>query len=315
MCLGDALDDCQAEADACVVGAYAFGAAKKRLGKRGDRLRGELLAGVLDGEHRTPGVNAGRDPHGAVFRQVVDDRVLHEVRRQLQQERVRADGGGHVAGGLDGEAAFLGEGEERLGGLFRDEGQVDVLAGEGPSVGAAEQEQCFGEVDRPGVDGVEAVDELARVAVRIVAGDVEKCLRDRQRGAQLVGGIGCESLLFGDVCFEPGEHGVEGVGELAELVSAAFELDSVGERSVRGGACGVRDASQRGEHAAGEEPPSQETEDQQERQHDGRGRSESAQELGVAAHQEDHAVGAHHARGRSTRRRAARTPASMRKPA
>ena len=55
----------------------------------------------------------------------------------------------------------------------------------------------------------------------IVAGDVEKCLRDRQRGAQFVGGVGCESLLFGDVCFEPREHGVEGVGELAELVSAA----------------------------------------------------------------------------------------------
>jgi hypothetical protein len=34
--LGDALDDCQAEADTCVVGAYAFGAAKKRLGKRGN---------------------------------------------------------------------------------------------------------------------------------------------------------------------------------------------------------------------------------------------------------------------------------------
>ena len=33
MCLGDVLDDCQAEADACVVGAYAFGAAKKRLGE------------------------------------------------------------------------------------------------------------------------------------------------------------------------------------------------------------------------------------------------------------------------------------------
>jgi hypothetical protein len=29
------------------------------------------------------------------------------------------------------------------------------------------------------------------------------------------------SLLFGDVCFEPGEHGVEGVGELAELIFAA----------------------------------------------------------------------------------------------
>jgi hypothetical protein len=34
--IGDALDDCQAEADTCVVGACAFGAAKKRLGKRGN---------------------------------------------------------------------------------------------------------------------------------------------------------------------------------------------------------------------------------------------------------------------------------------
>jgi hypothetical protein len=88
-------------------------------------------------------------------------------------------------------------------------------------VGAAEQEQCFGEVDRSGVDDVEAVHEFAGVAVQILAGHVEKCLRDRQRGAQFVGGIGCESLLFGDVCFEPREHGVEGVGEFAELISAA----------------------------------------------------------------------------------------------
>ena len=56
---------------------------------------------------------------------------------------------------------------------------------------------------------------------RIVAGHVEEGLRDRQRGAQLVGGVGRESLLFGDVCFEPREHGVEGVGEFAELVLAA----------------------------------------------------------------------------------------------
>jgi hypothetical protein len=43
---------------------------------------------------------------------------------------------------------------------------------------------------------VEAVDEFAVVAVLIVAGDVEKRLRNRQWGAQFVGGIGCESLLF-----------------------------------------------------------------------------------------------------------------------
>jgi hypothetical protein len=36
VCLGDAFDDCQAEADAWVVGAYAFSAATKRLGKRGN---------------------------------------------------------------------------------------------------------------------------------------------------------------------------------------------------------------------------------------------------------------------------------------
>ena len=133
------------------------------------------------------------------------------------------DGGGHVAGGLDGEAAFFCEREQRFGGFFRYEGQVHVFSGEGPLVRAAEQEQCFSEVDRSGVDGVEAVDELAVVAVRIAAGDVEQSLRDRQRGAEFVGGVGCESLLFGDVRFEPCEHGVEGIGELAELVSAARE--------------------------------------------------------------------------------------------
>src|ERR687890_444844 len=62
-----------------MVGAYAFGAAAKRLGKRRDQPRGELLAGVLDGEHDPLRVNAGRDPHGAPFGQVVDDRVVDEV--------------------------------------------------------------------------------------------------------------------------------------------------------------------------------------------------------------------------------------------
>ena len=42
-------------------------------------------------------------------------------------------------------------------------------------------------------------------------------------------------------------------------------------------ACGVRDAGQRGEHAAGEDPPSHEAEHQQERQYRGRPGSENAQ--------------------------------------
>ena len=36
-----------------MIGADAFGAAKKRLGKHGDELRGEFVAGVLDCEQRT----------------------------------------------------------------------------------------------------------------------------------------------------------------------------------------------------------------------------------------------------------------------
>jgi hypothetical protein len=116
---------------------------------------------------------------------------------------------------------LLREGEECFGRFFGDEGQVDVLWGEGSLVGAAEQEQCFSEVDRSRVDGVEAVDELAVVAVRILARHVEKGLGDRQRGAQLVGCVGGESLLFGELGVEPGEHRVEGIGELAELIPAA----------------------------------------------------------------------------------------------
>ena len=91
---------------------------------------GELLAGVLDGEHGALGVSAGRNPDGALFEQVVDDRVVHEIRRHLQQERRRADGRSRVAGGLDRGAACFCEREERFGGFFRNEGQVDALSGE-----------------------------------------------------------------------------------------------------------------------------------------------------------------------------------------
>ena len=208
---------------------------------------------------------------------------------------------------------FLCEGEERFGGFLRDEGQVDVFSGEGPLVGAAEQEQCFGEVDRPGVDGVEAVDELAVVAVRILAGHVEQRLRDRQRGAQFVGGVGGEPLLFGDVRFEAREHGVEGVGEFAELVAAALAA-GCGGRAIRSRpvrVASVMRASGASIWPARSHPPTQ-AEHQQERQHDGRLRSESAQEVGAAGDRRAGSSGdAHAGRGRSaggtpTRRRAAR---------
>ena len=60
--------------------------------------------------------------------------------------------------------------------------------------------------------------------------------------------------------FEPGEHGVEAVGELAELVVAAREPDPMRERSVRGHSSGLGDARQGSEHPAGEQPPADEAE-------------------------------------------------------
>ena len=63
------------------------------------------------------------------------------------------------------------------------EGEIDVFWGEGLLVGAAEEEQCLREVDRCGVEAVEAVDEFAVLAVGIVAGHVEKRLGDREWGA------------------------------------------------------------------------------------------------------------------------------------
>ena len=49
---------------------------------------------------------------------------------------MRADGGCHVAGGLDAEAALFCDAEQRFCGLFREERQVDTFPSEGPLVGA-----------------------------------------------------------------------------------------------------------------------------------------------------------------------------------
>jgi hypothetical protein len=186
VCFCDAFDDRQTETDTGVVGMCAFGPAKERLAERGHDLWGELLAGVLDGKHGALGVDAGREPDGALFTQVVDDCVVNQVRTQLQQERVRSDGGTHIAGGFDRDAPFFRQGEKRFSGFLGYQGEVDAFSGEGSLVGATEQEHRFSEVDGSGVDSLEAVNELEGVTVLIVAGNFEQCLRDCQRGAQFV---------------------------------------------------------------------------------------------------------------------------------
>ena len=53
---------------------------------------------------------------------------------------------------------------------------------------------------------MELVDEPAVVAVGVLAGHVEQGLGDRERGAQLVRGVGGEPLLLGDLRLEAREH-------------------------------------------------------------------------------------------------------------
>ena len=101
-------------------------------------------------------------------------------------------------------------------------------------------------------------------------------------------GVRRESLLFRNVRFQPREHRVEAVSELAELVVVTVQLDSMGQRTGRGQAGGVRNAAQRSKHAAGEQPASEQAEEQQERHHAGRERGEVTQEVGVTADHEDH---------------------------
>ena len=90
----------------------------------------------------------------------------------------------------------------------------------------------------------------------------------------------------------------------------------------RGHAGGVGDAGQRGEHAAGEDPSSHETEHQQERQHCGCRRGEGAHEEGGAdGHARPRCVGLSSTPSGTYRRRnthtaaSSRAPASMRNPA
>ena len=102
-----------------------------------------------------------------------------------------------------------------------------------------------------------------------------------------MGSVGRESLLFGNLRFELRKHGIEGIGELPELISAARQSNAVGERSLSGYASCFGDSAQRSKHPAREKPSSKETEYQQEHPRDGSGRSKITQKRAPAGRNED----------------------------
>jgi hypothetical protein len=87
VCLRDALDERKAQAGARVVAVDAFSAPDERLDKRRNQLRSELLTGILDRQRHGLWLDACLDPDAALSSQVMDDGVVHEVRRQLEEQR------------------------------------------------------------------------------------------------------------------------------------------------------------------------------------------------------------------------------------
>ncbi len=94
------------------------------------------------------------------------------------------------------------------------------------------------------------------VARRLGVGerDVDFGAHDGQRRAQLVRGVGHERALRVEGRFEARQHGVEGVGELAQLVVGALHGDALVKRAGRRALRGHGDLLERTKHAPGDQP-------------------------------------------------------------
>jgi hypothetical protein len=145
-----------------------------------------------------------------------------------------------------------------LGGDAPDEvGEVDG-DGVGEALFAAGQGQQ--PVDEPFValvDGQQVGAELAQrlAGLRVLQGDLDEGAVDGQRGAELVGGVGDEAALAVEGgAVEALQHGVEGVGEVLELVVGAVQGDALLQVAVGDPAGGGGDVLQRPQRPAGQQP-------------------------------------------------------------
>src|ERR1700722_18456067 len=98
--------------------------------------------------------------------------------------------------------------------VFGGRGQVDLLADGEPALVAREDEQRADEVlsviDRCADVGRHAA-QVAGRAVPVAQRDVDRRAHDRQRGAQLMRGVGDKPLLALERGLEPAEHLVKGL--------------------------------------------------------------------------------------------------------
>lgn len=135
-------------------------------------------------------------------------------------------------------------------------GEVDgTVLGETP-VAAGKHEQAVDETFVAVVDLQQRGTELSHRfrGIRGVERDLDQRAVDRQRCAQLMGGVGDEPPLPVEGAVQPLQHGVEGVSEVFDLVIGPVQRDAFVQAAVGDAAGGRGDPLQGAQRPAGQQP-------------------------------------------------------------
>ncbi len=115
------------------------------------------------------------------------------------------------------------------------------------------------------------------VGAGVGEGDLKEGAQARERGAQLVGGVGDEVTLSLEGGLQAGEQAVEGVAELGQLVRGLTEIEAPVQVSGGDDLGGGDDGAQRAQEPAGDEPAQGQGDGDQQDQGDGGSREEPGQ--------------------------------------
>jgi hypothetical protein len=127
--------------------------------------------------------------------------------------------------------------------VLGDGGEIQRVGEGARLIVAREYQQCLDEplgvIDGLADFGGHRHQFVAR-RLRLGEDDVDRGAHDGQRRAQLMACVGDELPLAGEGAVEPSEHGVEGVGELTQLVARSLQSDALGQvlLTCRAGSCG-----------------------------------------------------------------------------
>ena len=264
----DRRHDREAQARAVVARPHAAsGTANERLGQGRGQRRVDHRPGVADGEHRAGSLRAGRHLHPAAG-------TLWTIAfcRRFAASRLTSVGWPVTLAGAS-EASMR---------MPRAAASVSTSSIASATIAARSTGSLSSPASRPARASASSASVVAMArslvapmrsssGVGIASGrvglrDLDHGADDRVRRAQLVRGVRREATLLLEGALHAGEHRVERVGEVGELVPRPGEGDAVVEGTGRGPAGGVGDAIEGPQHDAREHPAADESEDDQQRE-------------------------------------------------